>query len=290
MKTRVLISGGCGFLGSHVAAELVSLGAEVHALDDGSSCWLSGFGPDGPAPSDEDPPRFTLPCVKYHGSIGRTPAVEVVCHLALAYPLHRDPVEFARAFRGFVSLGVELFERSRSARTLRRFVVGTCLGSSGERDPLTAIRGSLESALTYWHRPPHLAIEFTRLPELFGPRQVPENGTVGRLLTGVVPPDGFHPGNAFHHVAFVKDAAKVLAERCLTTVHRHQTEFFVGGHVADPCHLAEELRDLGFSTVIPLQEGAEQIGRVDATATATPLRDALLETAKWYQAEGVVRG
>jgi len=287
VKTRVLVSGGCGFLGSHVVEELVSAGAEVHVLDDGSSCWLSEFGSSG----EEQPPRFTVPGARYHASIGRTPDVDVVCHLALAYPLERDPVAFARAFRSFVSLGFDLFERSRSARTLRRFMVGACLGGGPRpRAPLAAVVGSLESALTYWNRPPQLDVEFVRLPELFGPRQVPENGTVGRLLTGAIPPEGFRPGNVFHHVAFVRDAAKLLVERCLVTRHRHQTDFIVGGHVAGPNRLAAELRGLGFHTVVPLQEEAEQFDHADAMATATPLRDALLETARWYQGEGLVSG
>src|SRR5947209_13419600 len=46
--TRVLVTGGAGFIGSHLAEALVSLGASVVAIDDlsgGSTDNLKAFGP-----------------------------------------------------------------------------------------------------------------------------------------------------------------------------------------------------------------------------------------------------
>ena len=43
MAKRVLVSGGAGYIGSHVTVELISAGYEVVVADNLSNCDMTGF-------------------------------------------------------------------------------------------------------------------------------------------------------------------------------------------------------------------------------------------------------
>ena len=43
MAKRVLVSGGAGYIGSHVTVELIEAGYEVVVADNMSNCDMTGF-------------------------------------------------------------------------------------------------------------------------------------------------------------------------------------------------------------------------------------------------------
>lgn len=183
-QKRILVTGGCGFVGSHVVDVLVARGHEVFVVDDLSSCWL-----DEETARD---PRFRNPGVAVYGLNESTVQVNWnlaefaptdingVVHLSKRHPLERDKSLYPPAWDGFVTGGMRLLYTLFNYRApLTRFVAAGVVDVNDERGKLKANAGmetALAALLRYHHMPPALGAYFVRFPELSGERRLPEAG------------------------------------------------------------------------------------------------------------------
>lgn len=261
---KIGILGGCGFLGSHVVDLLVERGHEVLVFDDLSSAWI-----------DEDLPRFANRGACYVDRLNQEFVdAEVVVDLALRHPLDRE-LTLYRLCLERVFAGAWFVLDGAIARTLKRYVVVSSLEIYAV---VKTILGhhlrAYSAALAYLHRPPHLDVEFVHLPELYGPRQLPDVGFVAAALNGAG--TRYDSGPSFAHLGFVRDAAAVVVDRALRTGHRRPMNWNVGA----PCVNADLLRtDL---TGIGRADLVERVHRVDEPTQATCLTaidEVLVETS-----------
>lgn len=178
---NILVTGGCGFVGSYVVDELVKRGHVIDVVDDMSSCWL-----------DEETamkPRFNNPGVHkyaYQNVLqindfqrnGLTIDYDSIVHLAKTHPMKRDKSLFENSWEGYVSGGVRLllnFFKYKSP--LKRFIT---IGNINEQDergrmlPHVAIENAFQGFLDYHHLPPLFGAYMICFPELQGDRRLPE--------------------------------------------------------------------------------------------------------------------
>lgn len=204
-RKKVLITGGCGFVGSHVTALLCDAGHDVRVYDDLSTCEL---GVDG-GPRWLDPRASLIDWMKDEPVSACEGEVDAIVHLSLRWPLERERAVYEKAFDDWVAQGVQLLMSFRGKR-LTRFVCGSTdalLASpdAWRRDPGAALCAALQSTLAYWHRPPSLGVYFLLTPELTGERRCAPF------------PDGVE--GAPHRVE-VEDAATALAALATSARHR----------------------------------------------------------------------
>lgn len=172
---KILVTGGCGFLGSHAVDELVSRGHAVLVEDDHSTAELA---------EDGETARWRNPGATYSFGASRFPEgnlreVEAVLHLALRHPLERERAVWGAAFEGYVVNGVRLLMELLNYRApLKRFVLAGPLAlgevTAHGVHPEAAIVGALRDLLAYWHRPPILGVTCFWFPELTGERRATE--------------------------------------------------------------------------------------------------------------------
>lgn len=203
MKKTVIVIGGAGFLGSHVVDRLRSLERRVLIVDDLSSCWLE---------EDGETPRFVPPGVRViRRAWSGIDEVEAVVHCGCRHPIERERALVRKSWSEFVVEFVGELYASMDFRQCRRFVVASTLDvyrAEGRRTALGGLVGALRQHLRYWHRPPAMGIHFVHLPELVGPRQLPE---VTPVLDGRL--EAFSP--PFSMVGCVREAAGVLVDVAL---------------------------------------------------------------------------
>jgi nucleoside-diphosphate-sugar epimerase len=281
MKIGVL--GGYGFLGSHLVDELVEAGEEVLVLDDRTSCWMN---------AELDEPAFR--------NEGARPAelrelvdCEVLVNLALRHPLERELATYRMGFDGYVSGFADLVFSGVRARTLRRVVVAGTLEALEPlaRSPAAHLVRAAREVLGYLHRPPRFDVEFVHLPELYGPRQLPEAGWVAALLNEAV----LTHEERYVNLAYVLDAARLLRERALERHHRAGVDLAVGAPavVADDVlaalgalddALGPELRAELERRAVGLSRGVASFpGGVYLSLGPTPLEKGLIETIRFYE-------
>ena len=169
---KVLVTGGCGFLGSHVVDLLVERGHDVLARDDLSTAELL----DGTVPRyrNSGAVYFLPDSVLQNRELAE---VEGFVHLALRHPLERERALYFAAYHGYVRRGAEtVFELLNIRAPLKRVVLGGldpfAYHRRRNRDlPALALQEALSNVLEYWHRPPALSVHLLKLPELTGERR-----------------------------------------------------------------------------------------------------------------------
>jgi dTDP-L-rhamnose 4-epimerase len=130
MAKRVLITGGAGFIGSHVADELLQSGYEIRALDNLSS-QVHG--------TDQVRPAYLNPEVEFiAGDVGDPDTVrkalidvEAVYHLAAAVGVGQSMYEVARYTR-INNLGTAVLLEALMRKPVRRLVVASSMSIYGE--------------------------------------------------------------------------------------------------------------------------------------------------------------
>src|ERR1700729_3743849 len=126
---RVLVTGGAGFIGSHVVETLIDAGHEVRVLD----ALLPCVHPDGAAPFSGDP-GFEF----VHGDVRDAETVDaalrgigVVCHLAAMVGLGVD-FNDAPLYAGCNDLGTAVLLAAMARARATRLVMASSVVVSGE--------------------------------------------------------------------------------------------------------------------------------------------------------------
>lgn len=124
---RVLLTGGCGFIGRHVASELTAHGYDVRILD---SLVEQVHGPDTPpVPIGTE---FVLGDVRDRGVVERALAdVDGVIHLAAEVGVGQSMYEIAR-YVGGNDLGTAVLLEAMIGKPIQRIVVASSMSVYGE--------------------------------------------------------------------------------------------------------------------------------------------------------------
>lgn len=293
---NVGVLGGAGFLGSHLVDELIERGHEVCVVDDLSSCWTEDVDDDGSfairakflgryyeeGGEVHVPSRLTvndlLPC-------------EVIVDLALRHPLERELSLYRRAlFRAW--RGTEFVIDLLVRRKIQKVIVVGALEALDKdaKTPLAKHLRSYEEGLGYLHRPPHFDVEFVHLPELYGPRQIPETGWVAALLTDATMSTTEH----FCNLGYVIDAAILLADRVEEKRSRMTTSLVVGAPAVSPDDVLAALTSMNLAGLVA--EVEERVVKFGITMNfggppylslgQTSLEQGLRETIRFYEEVG----
>jgi dTDP-L-rhamnose 4-epimerase len=136
MKEKVLITGGAGFIGSHLADELLEAGYEVRVLD---NLLAQVHGPL------DRPPAYLSPHVEFlrgdvrdSDAVGRAlQGVRAVFHLAAAVGVGQSMYEMQH-YTGINALGTAVLLESIIGRPVEKLIVASSMSIYGEglyRDP-----------------------------------------------------------------------------------------------------------------------------------------------------------
>ncbi|HET9772312.1 MAG TPA: UDP-glucuronic acid decarboxylase family protein [Acidimicrobiia bacterium] len=186
---RVVITGGAGFLGSHLADALVARGDEVVAVDNLSTGRAENVAHLG------DEPRFTFSRQDVARSLEVDGAVDAVLHLASpASPpdYHRLPIETlqvgsAGTFRALdlaVASGARFLLASTSEvygdpeEHPQRETYWGRVNPVGPRSVYDEAKRFAEAATMAYHRTRALDVRISRTFNTYGPRMRPDDGRV----------------------------------------------------------------------------------------------------------------
>jgi len=309
MAKRILVTGGAGFIGSHVADAFLAAGWDVAVVDDLST----GKRENVPAAA-----RF-YPCDVRGGAAAEAVALEkpqVICHHAAQIDVRRsmsDP-----RFDAEVNLGglLNLLEAAVRTGGVERFLFASSGGATyGDTDVIPtpethpqrpvsnygASKAASEIYLGVYRAVHGLPSAALRYANVYGPRQDPhgEAGVVaifsGRLLSGR-PCTIYGDGRNTRDYVFVGDVARanlLAAERGLdgpvnvgTGVETDVSRLFAllasaAGTPAQPEHAPGRLGEQRRSCLDP-REAARLLGwrpQVD-------LAEGLRRTLEWFRARG----
>jgi UDP-glucose 4-epimerase len=223
MARRVLITGGAGFIGSHVADAFVRAGDEVTVVDDLSR------GDRAQVP----------PAAAFHeldvGSVGAARLVregrfDVLCHLAAQMDVRRsvaDPMVDARIN---IEGSLNLLEAIRAAHARPRVLFASTggavygdlapppVGEGAAKDPQSpygVAKLSVEHYLAYYGRVHGLETLALRLANVYGPRQDPhgEAGVVAIFCARMLEGEActvFGDGGQTRDYVYVADVARAF--------------------------------------------------------------------------------
>lgn len=223
---RVCVTGGCGFIGSHVAEALVALGADVTILDD-----LSEGDPNN-APSSARLVRGSI--LDREALRDAFAGAELVFHLAALVSVPRS-VEEPRRFHDVNATGTVNVLESAQRAGVRRVIYSASSSAYGEspempktenitQQPLSPYAASKSAGEMYVRAfascYPTDAVAL-RYFNIFGPRQKADSAYAGvvaafaRMLLGGRPPTIYGDGSASRDFTFVHNAvhANLLAAR-----------------------------------------------------------------------------
>ena len=130
MAKRVLITGGAGFIGSHLADELLAHGYEVRALDNLAE---QVHGPDAARPEYLDPEvELVLGDIRDPDTVRRAVAgVDAVYHFAAIVGVGQSMYEIAR-YTDVNNLGTAVLLEALASRPVERLIVASSMSIYGE--------------------------------------------------------------------------------------------------------------------------------------------------------------
>ncbi|RYZ07938.1 MAG: NAD-dependent epimerase/dehydratase family protein [Myxococcales bacterium] len=309
---RVLVTGGAGFIGSHVAALAEESGYEVAVLDDFSTGSRANLRP-GARVYDVD-----LRDREATTSAVRDFAPDLVSHQAAQVSVARSRREPLLDAQVNVVGGLHLLEACGAAGVrVERLVFASTAAIygdllEGERahegsrveplSPYGVTKLAFEQLLAFWEKQRGLTSRVLRYSNVYGPRQAPrgESGVVaeffaaargGRALT-VFGRRRAGDGGCERDYVYVGDVARanLLALRGELP---HAVTNVATGRATSTRALAERIAAL-VGTGAPVRDAPPRAGdaerslldpsRVESVLGAlTPLEAGLLETARWYR-------
>lgn len=222
-----LVTGGAGFIGSHVVDALVSRGESVRVVDDLSTGDRSNLGPN---PQVE----FVEGDLAASGvASAAVEGMEWVIHLAAIPSVPRSVLEPARSHRANVEATHMLLLAARDAG-VRRVVQASSSSVYGESKTLPKHEAMMPSPLSPYalHKliAEQYALLFTQLYGLdtvslrffnvFGPRQSPTSqysGVISLFISALLagrPPTIYGDGEQTRDFTYVSDVASAVCKAC----------------------------------------------------------------------------
>ena len=315
MARRVLVTGGAGFIGSHVADGFLELGDDVVVLDNLSSGRRQNLSP----------------AVEFHeldvtsertATLVREREFDIICHLAAQIDVRKSVADPLADARINVLGTVNLLEAVRAAGTRARFVFASTGGAiygdfvtppsvetfaKDPESPYGIAKLSAEHYLAYYGRVHRLETVVLRYANVFGPRQDPhgEAGVVAIFCNRILaaePLTVFGDGRQtrdYIHVGDVARANLAAASARLPAAERLDARAFnIGtGIETSVLELAEAMRRASGSSVAvrhaPARPGEQQRSAVDIDKArrilgwepTVALSDGLTDTYAWFAAQ-----
>ena len=285
MTKRALVSGGAGFIGSHVADRLIAEGYQVEILDNLSSGRR------------ENLPRGA---VFHHMDIGSEDAARVVregrfdvlCHLAAQIDVRKSVLDPVADARTNIVGSLNLLEAVRASGHASRVVFSSTGGAIyGDFVPIPSVehmpkdpespygiaKFSVELYLAYYARVHQLDTVALRYSNVYGPRQDPhgEAGVVAifcnRVLRGE-PLTVFGDGLQTRDYVFAGDVAQAnLAAATVPLPSPRQVDvraFNIGtGRETSVLELAQTLQRAA-GTAVPVHHAPARAGELPRSAVA----------------------
>ena len=314
MARRALVTGGAGFIGSHVVEALAADGFEVEVLDNLSSGRRENLAA-GVALHELDVGSSAAAAVVRDG------AYDVICHLAAQIDVRKsvaDPLRDATInVLGTVNVAEAVRASGRRTRLVFASTGGALYGDfvtppnvedypKDPESPYGIAKLSAEYYLSYFGRLHGLETAVLRYANVYGPRQDPhgEAGVVAifcnRILAGE-PMTVFGDGAQTRDYVFVKDVARAnvaAATRPLPPAGRLDARAYNVGTAIETTvlELAAQLESVAGRAVgvkhAPARPGeqmrsAVRISKAGAELGWTPqatLADGLTETYRWFEA------
>ena len=221
MARRALISGGAGFIGSHVVRAFSATGYEVSVLDDLSSGTRDNL-PDGICLHHLDI------CSPEAAAVIREGRFDVICHLAAQIDVRKSVADPAFDSRVNIGGSLNLLEALRASGAPTRFIFSSTGGAvygdlvepptqeTAPKDPQSpygTAKLSVEYYMGYFARVHGLDLVALRYANVYGPRQDPhgEAGVVAifcdRIMTGA-PLTIFGDGSQTRDYVYAGDVAR----------------------------------------------------------------------------------
>ena len=177
---RVLVTGGAGFIGSHIVEALVALGADVVAMDDlsgGSWDNLNGFG--------EKVTKLTSSILDEHAMSHAVEGCHYIFHEAALASVPQSVAEPVRFYQVNAMGTLNLMQAARHGNVERIVYAGSssAYGDGGEDGPKTELMPAMpvspyassklagEEIMRAWSRSYGLDTAVVRYFNIFGPRQ-----------------------------------------------------------------------------------------------------------------------
>lgn len=310
-----LVTGGAGFIGSHLVEALVSLGATVTVLDDLSGGrWqnLEGFGA-GVRPIEGS-------ILDRSALAEATAGCDWVFHQAALGSVPRSVAEPVRYHEVNVMGTVQVLEAARAAGSVRRVIYAGSSSAYGDppvdgakvetmpplpRSPYAATKLGGEHAMRAWAHSYGLDTAVLRYFNIFGPRQRADSAyaaviaAFAKAMLDGRPATIFGDGQTSRDFTFVANAvhANLLAARCdkplmgeafniatgrrVNLLQLHEAmAYLLGRQGAAPVHEPERAGDVRYSLA--------DITRAKQTLGYVPLvtfEQGLEKTVQWYRSQ-----
>ena len=317
-----LVTGGCGFIGSHLVHALASRGARVRVIDDLSSGQVGNLDglEVGRCGSGKPVEHLQASITDVSACREATRGVETVFHEAAVVSVPRSVEDPVGNYEVNVMGTLRLLEAARSAAA-RRFVIAASSSAYGDTDdlpksedmppnplsPYASAKLGCEHLLRVYARVHAMRTVSLRYFNVFGPRQADDSPYTGvialftkALLEGRAPRifgDGLQTRD-FTYVDNVVEANLLAASRDVepgvvvnvgsgsrTSILEHYREIArLLGSDLEPEHVAERAGDVRHSQAC-LRRAREMLGYEPRVGW----REGLVRTVEWYRGRHVAR-